>query len=152
MTGTAAPGLAAAEQKFAIGRYRLPTPRVAFGTALVGVATACIDVSDGLVADLGHIAVASGIAATVMLEAFVWSAAVARAGPAYPEADRLTAGDDYELLFTAPPDRRAAVEDIAAATGVPLQRIGRIEDGSGVRVLDRDGTALAFERTGFRHR
>lgn len=105
--------------------YLAPTPRLALGRALRGVATACIDVSDGLLADLGHLARASGVGACVELEQ------VPAVGDA---AAAIVAGDDYELLFTLAPEQGSALADLARSGGVPVTAIGRIEAGAGVRL------------------
>ena len=146
-----AAGLDAAQRQFAVDRYQLPEPRVALGPALVGTASACLDVSDGLIADLGHLVRASGLAAEVLLDDVPWSGAAAAAMD-YPATERIAAGDDYELLFTAPPVQRDAVTAIARTAGTPVARVGRTMPGSGVRVLDSGGTPLALARTGWRHR
>ena len=143
-------GLNAAQRRFAIDRYQLPEPRVELGPALVGTATACLDISDGLVADLGHLARESGLAAEILLAEVPWSDAAAASG--YPEIERITAGDDYELAFTAPPDRRDAVWEASRTTETPVSRIGIMRPGSGVRVLDRSGSPIAVSPTGWRHR
>ncbi|MCY4397680.1 MAG: thiamine-phosphate kinase [Rhodospirillaceae bacterium] len=139
------------QRQYAVDRYRLPEPRVALGPALVGTASACLDVSDGLVADLGHLARASGLAAEILIDNVPWSEAAA-ASRDYPATERIAAGDDYELLFTAPPVRRDTVKAIAQAAGTPVARIGRTLSGSGVRVLDSGGVALVLGTTGWRHR
>ena len=144
-------GLDAVQRRYAIDRYQLPEPRIALGTALVGTATACLDVSDGLAADLGHLARASGLAAEILLEAVPRSDAAAAARE-FPESERIAAGDDYELLFTAAPDRREAVAAIARSAGTPVTRIGRTMPGSGVQVLDRTGSPVSLSRTGWQHR
>lgn len=146
-----AAGLDAVHRQYAIDRYQLPEPRVALGPALATTATACLDVSDGLVADLGHLARASGLAAEILLDDVPRSAAVAAATD-YRESERIAAGDDYELLFTAPPARRGAVTALARTAGTPVARIGRMLSGAGVRVLDGGGAPLALARTGWRHR
>ena len=132
-----------------VDRYRTPRPRLALGRALRGLATAAIDVSDGLVADLGHICETSGVAASIEVAQLPLSP-VARGIPGAREA-ALAGGDDYELLFTAPPARRGEVEALAAKLGHGLTRIGRIEAGSGVRVLDPDGKERPLDRLGWRH-
>ena len=142
--------LDAAQRRFAVGRYQLPEPRVELGLALVGIATACLDVSDGLVADLGHLARASALAADILLADVPWSDAAQAS--AFPETDRIASGDDYELAFTAPPEERNAVREISRQTGIPVSRIGGMRPGSGVRVLDRSGTPIALAQTGWRHR
>jgi len=143
--------LNAVHRKFVVDRYQLPEPRVALGPALVGTASACLDVSDGLIADLGHLARASGLAAEVLLDDVPRSKAVAAAVD-YRETERIAAGDDYELLFTALPAERDAVTAIARTAGTPVTRIGRTLAGSGVRILDSGGSPLTLARTGWRHR
>jgi thiamine-monophosphate kinase len=110
-----------------------------------------MDISDGLVGDLDHIAVASHVAAVI--EAARLPLSPAAASVLADDIERLetvlTGGDDYELLFTAPPGRDMA--PIAAAAGIAVTAIGRIEAGEGVRVLDRDGASLALQARGFRH-
>lgn len=103
-----------------------PEPRVALGLGLRGLATAAIDVSDGLLGDLGHILQRSGVSADVFAGALPLSPWLA-ARPRHEQLDCILAGgDDYELVFTSPPTRRAAVEALGADLGLPLSRIGRI--------------------------
>jgi thiamine-monophosphate kinase len=130
-------------------RYRTPQPRLELGRALLGLATAAMDVSDGLAADLGHIAATSRVAAVIEIERLPLSAAV-RGCPGAREA-ALTGGDDYELLFTAPPTAAPRLEDLARSLRLPLTRIGRIEGGAGVRVLDRAGAPIELSKLGWRH-
>jgi thiamine-monophosphate kinase len=133
-----------------VDRYRTPRPRLALGQALRGLATAAIDVSDGLLADLGHILEVSGVGAVVDASCLPLSP-VGRGVPGAREA-ALTGGDDYELLFTAPAERRAVVEALAGPLDLPLTRIGTIRAGSGLDVVDADERPLAaIERTGWRH-
>lgn len=145
--------LAKGDRAFLAERFRLPAPRLALGQALRGVASAALDVSDGLIADLAHLCEESGAAAHVSAEAVPLSAAAARAlaSPEAGIADLLAGGDDYELLFAAPPARRGAVEALGRALGMPLARIGALVPGRGVRVLDAVGRPLSFEHTGYRH-
>ncbi|MBN8717303.1 MAG: thiamine-phosphate kinase [Stenotrophomonas sp.] len=114
-------------------RLDRPTPRVALGRALRGIASACIDVSDGLLADLAHITRASGVGADIEADALPASDAL-RETFAIDAMRRLqaTGGDDYELCFTAPASRREAVQALAARLRLPLARIGRIVAGNGV--------------------
>ena len=112
-----------------------------------------MDVSDGLVGDLDHIAETSGVAAFIQVPRVPLSAAAAAVlalDPGLLETV-LTGGDDYELLFTIPPDAAAELARRSAATGVPVTEIGRVETGSGVRVVDRTGSEVALSRRGFRH-
>ena len=137
---------------FLVDRYRLPQPRVALGPALVGIAGAAMDVSDGLCADLGHICRASGVGAVVEAAKVPLSEAARAAVGAEPAliASILGGGDDYELLFTVPPGRWPEAEAAARAAGVPVTAIGRIVEGTDVSVLDAAGTPLVAQG-GWRH-
>lgn len=116
-----------------VERYLRPTPRVDAGRALAGLATAAIDLSDGLASDLAHICDASGCGAEIDVEALPLSAAlVAAFGTDEGLRLALSGGDDYELCFTAPPDARARIADALAACGTPVRRIGRITDRKGI--------------------
>ncbi|HEX6842168.1 MAG TPA: thiamine-phosphate kinase [Stellaceae bacterium] len=146
-------GTTAQARDFLAERYRLPQPRLALGQRLVGIAHAMIDISDGLVADLGHIAEASGVSAVIEAALLPLSAparAVIAAEPLRLSA-ALSGGDDYELLFTAASDAGAALTALADELGLPLTKIGRIETGSSVEVLDDNGEVLALPVTGYRH-
>ena len=134
-------------------RFRLPEPRLALGAVLVGVATCAIDVSDGLVADLGHLCTESGMGARIAAEAVPLSAPARRAIDAGAAAigDLVTGGDDYELLFCAPPPARRTVEALGQRLGLAVTRIGTIERGRGVTVVDAAGRPLALGRTGYTH-
>lgn len=151
LQGQAGQAMSAADRQAAVDRYQVPEPRVAVGTALVGLASACIDVSDGLVADLEHVAAESGLAAVLDLREVPWSPAVLAADD-YPATDRIAAGDDYELLFTAPAGKRQRIADMGRALGVPVRRIGRMTAGVGVTVLGPDGARVSLEAKGYRHR
>jgi thiamine-monophosphate kinase len=129
----------------------MPTARTALGIALRGLATSAIDISDGLVGDLGHVLRRSGVGATVEVDALPRSAVLAAQPMALQRQCLLAGGDDYELLFSAPADRRAAVSAAADAAGVAVTRIGRIEAGAGLRVVDRAGAAVATDGHGFDH-
>lgn len=144
-------------------RLEQPTPRVALGLALRKLASAAADVSDGLLGDLGHILAQSGVGAT--LEADV--AMHLLAAGAYPTGASglfssqipaaqllqcvLAGGDDYELVFTAPPSRAAAVQAAAQASHTPVTRVGRIEATAGLRVVDGQGTVLSGPWASFDH-
>ena len=127
-------------------RLETPTPRIALGVALRGVATAALDVSDGLVGDLSHILERSAVGATVDMPAVPRSSALGRLlGGAERDLALeclLAGGDDYELCFTAPREAAAAVAAIAERTGVPLTRIGAITAGPGLVVRDEHGVPL----------
>lgn len=128
-----------------------PAPRVALGLALRGVARAAIDLSDGLVGDLGHILRRSGVGARVERDALPRSAVLARQGEALQHECLLAGGDDYELLFTAPAAHDDAVRAAARAAGVAVTRIGRIEAEPGLRIVDAQGAAVASRWQGFDH-
>lgn len=133
-------------------RLDRPVPRVAVGRALAGTAHACIDISDGLLADLGHVCAASGAGAEIAIDALPWSEPL-RAQAQGDARRRLqaTGGDDYELCFTAPENAREAVAGIVRATGVPIVRIGSIVAGTGVRAFDGDGAEWHAHGAGHEH-
>lgn len=141
--------LAAAEGEAMRMRLDRPVPRVEAGLALRGLATAMIDVSDGLAADLGHVLEASGVGATVEVDALPLSAPVRTRTDARELA--LASGDDYELLFTAPPGREAELRGHPALSGPGCTRIGRIEAAPGLRLVDADGRAYEGARRGYDH-
>jgi len=137
-----------------LDRYRLPQPRTALGPLLSGVATAAMDVSDGLIQDAGHLARRSGLALRLHAPEVPLSDAAKACIDSDPGLmhDALVGGDDYELLFTAPGMARDAVVAAAQASGVPVTRIGEAVSGSGVTVLDRHGRALdGLEAGGWQH-
>jgi thiamine-monophosphate kinase len=151
--------LPARHRRALIRRYRRPLPRLALGARLIDAASAAIDVSDGLVADLGHVCETSGVGAVVEVARVPLSpaaAAAVRADNALA-ATALAGGDDYELAFTAPPSRAAGIARIARALRLPLTMIGRIEAVTGaadgpVRLLGPDGrTIRAPGIGGYRH-
>ena len=147
------PGLGAEHRGALIARFRLPEPRTELGPELAGIADAMIDVSDGLLADLGHICAAANAAAVVELMALPLSPAAQALVAAKPAVRPLLAagGDDYELLFTAPEDAAPAIVELSARLGVPIAPVGRIEPGAGVRLVDADGRAVAVAAAGWRH-
>jgi thiamine-monophosphate kinase len=131
--------LSEADRDYLVARYRIPQPPLDFAVTLPGIAHAAIDISDGLIADLGHIADVSGVAIVIdaaqvplstPLEALWGEAALLRA---------VTAGDDYQIAFTGPPGLSG-----------PFTRIGHVEAGNGVRLM-RDGQVVPVEKPGFRH-
>lgn len=134
-------------------RYLLPQPRLTLGLRLRGLATSCMDVSDGLVGDLGHISRRSGVRAVLDADRAPLSPAARSVLAVQPEllGTVLTGGDDYELLFTAPPGRLDAVAAAAADAGVPVTEIGRIERGADVTVEQR-GRPMTFARPSYTHR
>jgi thiamine-monophosphate kinase len=140
-------------------RMEQPTPRVPLGTALRGIATSAVDVSDGLIGDLGHILASSRVGATLDADAAAaLVAANAHAKGTEPlfsiEVLRMCAlagGDDYELVFTAPAAVREAVLQAGIVAATPVTRIGRIEAATGLRIVDAKGTPVAQHFTSFDH-
>jgi thiamine-monophosphate kinase len=130
-----------------IGRYRLPQPRLALGQALRGLAHAAIDISDGLLADLGHIVETSGLGAEIRVDLLPTSASDL---PGVQD-EALSGGDDYELLFTAAKSQRDAIEQLVRKHDVPLTRIGEMQAAPGVRALDASGAEIRPKRTGWQH-
>ena len=128
-----------------------PQPRVALGRRLRGLASSAIDVSDGLLGDLGHVLHRSAVGAVVELDALPRSAMLARQPEALQRLCLLSGGDDYELLFSAPPDRRGAVEAAGQAAGVAVTRCGHIVAGAGLRVIDARGQTVEVDPRGFDH-
>ena len=129
----------------------LPEPRVALGQRLRGIASSAIDVSDGLLGDLAHILHRSSVGARLDADALPRSAALAGLAPALQLECLLHGGDDYELLFSAAPAQREAVLAAARDAGVPATRIGHIEAGTALRVLDGAGRPLDVKPGGFDH-
>jgi len=133
-------------------RMEQPTPRVALGLALRGIATSAIDVSDGLLGDLGHILRQSAVGARIETQLAMGLMA---APGALDDAARLeyvlAGGDDYELVFTAPPARRAAVQAAAREAGTPITRIGVMESEPGVRLVDAKGHSVQGRYGSFDH-
>ncbi len=132
-----------------IERYRTPRPRLSLGRALRGIASAAIDVSDGLLADLQHILETSGVGAVVEAAEIPLS----EAGRMLPGArsSALSGGDDYELLFTLPAERRSLLPTLAEQLDLPLTVIGRIRAEPGLEVVDEEGRPMRLDRLGWRH-
>ena len=135
-----------------------PVPRVALGIALRGTASSAIDVSDGLLADLGHILERSGVAAEIQFAALPLSSSLRDylsqtqgLARALGRQCALAGGDDYELCFTAPVARHAEIEKLATQLDLPLSCIGKIAAGSGCIVRAADGSVMKLERAGYDH-
>ncbi|MCU0813537.1 MAG: thiamine-phosphate kinase [Burkholderiaceae bacterium] len=128
-----------------------PQPRVALGVALRGVATSAIDLSDGLPGDLGHVLERSAVGATVDVDALPTGPVLAAMPQALRRECTVSGGDDYELLFTAPPAARDAVRVAAAGAGVAVTRIGAIDAGPGLRWVDAAGAPVTAHFAAFDH-
>lgn len=142
--------LSAEAMSLLVSKYRVPEPpRLLFADLVAAHASASIDVSDGLVADAGHVAEASGLALIIEAAKVPLSAT----GESYVANDKadllsmLTGGDDYQTLFAAPPSARAAIE----AYGSGVTRIGRAEQGEGVKLLDASGNVIPVASPGWKH-
>ena len=136
------------DQRYLLARYHAPTPRLALGFKLRNLATAAIDISDGLAADLTHIVNASGVAAVLNLQNLPISPALQRTGDAVDSA--LSGGDDYELCFTVPASRRADIAVLGKSLNLALTEVGYIEAGSGLRCYDAQQN-LYSPRGGYQH-
>ena len=133
-------------------RFRRPTARLALGQGLRGIASACIDVSDGLLADAGHIAQASGCGLVVEPARLPLSEALGTTlGSQAAVEAALSGGDDYELCFCVPPARLAAVEALAARVGCPITVIGEVVSGSGIELKPGHGLGHTVGAGGYRH-
>ena len=128
-----------------------PQPRVSLGLALRGVASSAIDVSDGMLGDLGHVLQSSRVGATLDVDAVPRSAVLAAQPPAWQRQCALAGGDDYELLFTAPPSIAAAVHAAAEQARVAVTRIGGIDAQPGLRLIDAAGQAVPNTYGSFDH-
>lgn len=135
----------------AAARLHRPQPRVALGLALRGIASAAIDVSDGLLGDLAHILERSQVGALVEADAVPVGAALAAQLPALQREFSLNGGDDYELCFTAPANRHRSVQEAAARAGVPVTRIGRVVQPPGLQLVDGNGQPLTIASRSFDH-
>ena len=130
----------------------LPVARVDLGQRLVGFANSAIDISDGLLADLGHILDCSNVAATINMEEINCSV-ILKKYLSEPQVINcmLAGGDDYELCFTVPKEKRSKIDEISQETGIPLTRIGKISMGEGLVVLDSTETPIMLKTTGYDH-
>lgn len=136
-------------QQALLQRYWYPQARLTLGQALRGVASAAIDLSDGLAADLGHILQASGIGADIELHRLPVSSALFAVDDS-PHDTALAGGDDYELCFTAAPSQRYAIASLAERLALPLTRVGQTRTTDGLRCVDSQGRTHPLP-SGYRH-
>ena len=129
-----------------------PQPRVALGLALRGLAHSCLDISDGLLSDLGHITTASNVGAEIHLDTLPTSTYIKKhlKTPSFQQY-LLAGGDDYELCFTAPERHAASILLAGKSVNVPVVKIGQITATPGIEVLDASGEALRLNQTGYNH-
>lgn len=128
-----------------------PQPRVKLGQALVGYASACIDISDGLLADLAHVLEASGCGARIKLEQLPHGEIFIGLEDRLKWDYQLSGGDDYELLFTLPPHHKEMISTWSRELDIRLSIVGEIEDAEGIRCMDTDGALYDPQYTGFEH-
>lgn len=140
------------QRDYLVGRYRIPEPPVGFGRRLADFATASVDISDGLVADIGHLAAASGVAARIDAAAIPLSGALRAfwGGGTDAVVRAATAGDDYQIAFAAPPARDADIRSAATQAGVDVARIGDVTAGEGIS-LRVNGKEVVVPQPGYRH-
>jgi thiamine-monophosphate kinase len=143
--------IGAVERAQLLARLHRPTPRIALGIALRGIASACIDVSDGLTADLDHLSRASDVGAELELAALPTSEALRALDPSMREAFQLGGGDDYELCFTAPTKHSDRIRAAAASTDTRVKCIGDIHGGGGLRVRSADRMLREIKPVGYEH-
>jgi len=134
-------------------RMHMPTPRVALGLALAAgpIAHAALDISDGLVGDIGHILAASRVGATLDVDALPAGAVLARQDRALRRRFTAAGGDDYELCFTAPVAHREAVLEAGRVSGTAVTRVGLIEAEAGLRFVDAQGAPVDLKLSGWDH-
>ena len=140
------------EQNFLVSRYHLPSPSIELAKVLSSIATACADVSDGLVADASHIAKASSVKLQIEVELVPVSrpAKQAMSGNIADIEMLITGGDDYELIFTSPPSKRNVIDEIVNTSKLNITRIGSVLKGESVEVLG-SGKPLNLAKTGYKH-
>jgi thiamine-monophosphate kinase len=136
-----------------VGKYCLPNPQIGAGTALVGLISAAIDVSDGLLGDLSRICDCSGVGAEIYKNILPVSENATQLLERQENLWSLvlSGGDDYELLFTAAPAKAAEIEAISQKIDVKMTKIGQIKEKTGVNVLDSAGNIITFDNTGYKH-
>ncbi|WP_288381873.1 thiamine-phosphate kinase [uncultured Massilia sp.] len=145
--------LSADDHAQAAQRMHMPAPRVALGLALAArpVARAALDISDGLVGDIGHILAASRVGAALDVDALPAGPVLARQDRALRRRFTAAGGDDYELCFTAPVAHREAVLEAGRASGTAVTRVGRIEAEAGLRFVDAHGASVDLKLSGWDH-
>ncbi|MGH8280767.1 MAG: thiamine-phosphate kinase [Gammaproteobacteria bacterium] len=145
-------GVSAHDQDQCVRRFGFPEPRIAAGLGLRGVASAMIDISDGLMADLGHVLEASGVGARIDVERLPLSPSLLKQrSREQAQAIALSGGDDYELCFSVPPERLALLGSRKNALGCTVTPIGEITVAGNLRVIKQDGSDWPLNYTGYQH-
>ena len=139
------------QHKLAAQRMHLPTPRIALGVALRGIAHAALDISDGLSGDLSHILSASKVGAQLNIDALPIGEVLQSQSLIRRREYCFNGGDDYELCFTAPIEQRDAVIAAAIASQTPVTRVGKIDSEPGLRLFDAEGKSIELENHSFDH-
>lgn len=129
---------------FFINRYLTPEPRMELGVSLRGIATGAMDISDGMAQDLEHICSTSNVGA------IIYADKIPTTGN-QQLTTALSGGDDYELLFTAPPAKKPEIEKLSKELSLKITNVGKITEGSSVKILDEDGKIIKLEKKGFLH-
>lgn len=129
----------------------LPVPRVALGQCLCGVASAALDISDGLLGDVAHLCERSGCGAEIELAWVPYPDAINELSTDLLQEAILAGGDDYELCFSVPAQQRETMQELKSSIGLPLMRVGRLVAGEGVRVVDLNGQVRTLSHAGFDH-
>lgn len=139
------------DKKYLLNRYNHPTPRLQIGKSLVGIANSCIDVSDGLIADLEHLCNASEVGCNIKLENIPISDFAKKLLYLHDKKQLVTAGDDYELLFTASDTNKQKIMDISNILQVPITKIGTITKEKNINIYDTKNQIIQFEKSGYKH-
>ena len=151
LQGRLGESLSAARREALLEAFYVPESRIGAGLRLRGLASACIDLSDGLASDLLHVLNASGVGAQIDLQALPLSSALQAAVPTHEQQDlAVSGGDDYELCFTAPSARQQAVQEALTDAGIPVSCIGRITAQKGL-VWQQSGSPVSRQWQGYRH-
>lgn len=145
--------LTSGDRAFLVGRYLRPNPRITLAPLLLATASASLDISDGLLKDLGRMTGATGAGATLRFDVLPLSPPARHMIEAMPAltAQIVAGGDDYEILFAVPPERLHTLRSAAPAISLQITEIGRLEAGGGVTLLDESGQAMHFGRGGYDH-
>lgn len=137
------------ESDYLVSRYKKPQPRVELGLNLVDIANSSIDVSDGLLADLGHICEASGLGAIINPDVITLSEDAEKFIDI--KYSHLSGGDDYEILFTAKPEHEQKIQQISDKLQLKITKIGNITSSCGVKLINSQGEEVIIEKTGYSH-
>ena len=141
-----------AQRDYLLSRFMRPTPRVEAGLALCQLANSAIDISDGLIADLGHIAKSSRLSTELQLETIpVSDSLIQLLGKNEAQKLALTSGDDYELCFTIAPEFERQLPALSESLQLNFSRIGEMRSGTGVSVFKPDGSSITNSATGYQH-